>query len=316
MRKTKKLLLIIDGHNYINRAFFAAPDLTNKAGVHTNVLKGFSSILIKDIKTLQPSHVLVTLDKGGKPGWRKDLYPEYKQNRAEKSATKADREKAARRKIMMSQIDDLILLIKALGIRILQKSGVEADDLMGTIAKEYALKGFEVLISTSDKDMAQLVTDKIKIQRPDRKILGEQEILAIHKVKPTKIVDLLAITGDKVDGIPGIARCGKATAAKLIKQHKSVEGLVKAFKEKKLKAPLRKCIIALGGSKALLLNKQLVSLSTETHKVRTADLVFPNKNFDAVKIKDLCKRLEMKETEKQLNGLMNTSVSAGLDYGQ
>lgn len=303
MSKERKLL-VIDGNNYLHRAFYATPELSTKKGVPTALVRGFMSIVIADMWKVRPTHLLVCFDKYGKKNWRSEIFPAYKQNRKIKDDDPKAEEKRTRSELFRSQMPNVRKLLRAMGIRILHKSGEEADDLIGTIAKEYEAKGFTVVVASNDKDLRQLVTAKVFIQRPDRSIEGRKQVKAEYGVGPEKIVPLLALQGDNSDNIDGIYKCGKKTASKLLQEYGSIDGILKARKANKLTPSLSKNIKAFGREN-LERNVKLITIKTDIpHKVKEVDLRIPSANLDLKAVRKLCKELELVTTLKQIeNGL-------------
>lgn len=300
----RKLLLIIDGNNYLNRAYHATPKLKSRSGVPTNAVKGFINILIADLTRLRPSHVVVTFDKGGKPNWRREIYPAYKQNRRD-IFSKTDKKSKERAKSILecrAQHEPLKKLLKAMGIRTVARAGVDADDMMGTLAKQYSDKGFEVIICSNDKDMAQMVGGNIRIMNPKRELLGQVEVIREYGVRPSQIVDYLTMMGDSVDNIEGLSGCGSKTAAKLLGEYKSLSNVIKNRHEltPALKAEVTK------KRKVLKITRQIVMLNLEErHKVKTRQLVWPNEAYDPKKVKAVCKELDLNHTLKQVEGCVS-----------
>jgi DNA polymerase I len=207
-------LILVDGSSFLFRAFHAVPPLTNAQGEPTNAIYGVSNMLRKLINDYNTPYVAVVFDAPGKT-FRHELYDQYKAHRPPMPDD------------LRVQIQPLHELIKALGLPLIIEHGVEADDVLGSLAQNAALQGFEVVISTGDKDMAQLVTEQITLEntmtntRMD--IAGVQEKFG---VKPAQIIDYLALMGDSVDNIPGVPKVGPKTAAKWLQQYDSLNNLV------------------------------------------------------------------------------------------
>lgn len=294
-KSDRKLLLIIDGNNYLNRAYFATPKMKSKSGVPTNAVKGFLNILMADVMKLRPSHIVVTFDKGGKPNWRLKIYPKYKQNRRDIFDKKDKKSKEKVESILecRAQHAPLKKLLKAMGIRTVARAGVDADDMMGTLARQYADMGFEVIICSNDKDMAQMVDGDIRIMNAKRVLLGQVEVIREYGVRPSQIVDYLTMMGDSVDNIEGLAGCGAKTAAKLLDKYKSLSNVIKNRDEltPALRAEVKK------KRKVMKSTRQIVMLNLEEkHKVETSQLVWPNEAYDEKKVKAVCNELGLKHT--------------------
>ena len=217
-------LILVDGSSYLFRAFHALPPLTNSKGNPTGAAYGVVAMLKKLMQQYQPEHIAVVFDASGKT-FRDDMYPQYKANRPPMPDE------------LRVQIEPLHELIKALGLPLVMESGVEADDVIGTLAKHAEARGLDVLISTSDKDMAQLVTDKVKIANSmTDTVMGIAEVIEKFGVPPERIVDYLALMGDSVDNIPGVAGVGPKTAAKWIQEFGSFDAVLARADEVKGKA--------------------------------------------------------------------------------
>lgn len=299
----RKLLLIIDGNNYLNRAYHATPKMKSRSGVPTNAVKGFLNILMADLMKLRPSHVVVTFDKGGKPNWRCKIYPPYKQNRRD-LFDKKDKKSIERVKSILecrAQHAPLKKLLKAMGIRTVARAGVDADDMMGTLARQYADKGFEVIICSNDKDMCQLVDGNIRVMNAKRVLMGQVEVIREYGVRPSQIVDYLTMMGDSVDNIEGLSGCGAKTAAKLLGEYKSLSNVIKNRDEltPALSAEVKK------KRKVMKITRQVVMLNLEErHKVKTSQLVWPNEAYDEKKVKAICDELDLKHTLKHIQSCL------------
>ena len=215
VRMTKdSLLLLVDGSSYLYRAFHALPPLTNKQGTPTGAVYGVLKMVRKLIEEEQPDYVAVVFDAKGKT-FRHKMYKDYKANRPPMPED------------LQVQIEPLHQLIQALGIPLLSVPDVEADDVIGTLANNAASKNYHVLISTGDKDMAQLVNQRVSLintmndARMDEAGVGEK-----FGVMPEQIIDYLALMGDKVDNIPGVPGVGPKTAVKWLQQYKTMQGVI------------------------------------------------------------------------------------------
>lgn len=298
----QKRLLIIDGNHYLNRAFYATKGLKSKKGVATNAIRGFLNILISDIYKLRPSHILVTFDKKAKKGkkpWRVQVYPQYKANRSS-VFNKTDKKSLQKQAEILSMREQSQLLkdfIRAMGIRILNKSGVEADDLMGTIAVEYAAKGYDVLIGTGDKDIMQIVGGNIRLTSPDRELIDQIAVIKRFGVKPDQIVDYLTICGDSADNIAGVKGMGAAAAKEVLGRFGTLSKTIKNIQ--KLKPGMQKALAS--AEPDIPAMRKIITLRTdEPHKVKTSQLVFPNESYDKDWLKELCAEYDMKTTYKQI----------------
>ncbi|MGM1319357.1 DNA polymerase I [Serratia marcescens] len=197
-------LILVDGSSYLYRAYHAFPPLTNSAGEPTGAMYGVLNMLRSLLLQYQPSHVAVVFDAKGKT-FRDDLFAEYKSHRPPMPDD------------LRAQIEPQHNMVKALGLPLLVTPGVEADDVIGTLALEAEKAGHAVLISTGDKDMAQLVTPNVTlINTMNNTILGPQEVCDKYGIPPELIIDFLALMGDSSDNIPGVPGVGEKTAQALL----------------------------------------------------------------------------------------------------
>lgn len=203
--------ILVDGSSYLFRAYHALPPLTNSAGHPTGAIKGVIGMLKKLLQSYHPTHMAVVFDAKGK-NFRHDLYPDYKSNRPEMPEELA------------CQIDPIHQMIQAMGIPLVIKAQVEADDVIGTLAKQAQAQGWQVLISTGDKDMIQLVNDQIQlIDTMKNQLIDLGFIKEKYGFLPECFVDYLALMGDKVDNIPGLPGVGEKTAKALLTEVGNVE---------------------------------------------------------------------------------------------
>lgn len=214
----EKTLIIIDGNSIVNRAFYALPDLTNKKGLHTNAIFGFTNMLFKLIDTYKPTHISVAFDKKA-PTFRHLEYKEYK---------------AGRKKMpdeLKQQLEPLKNLLDAFNINRLEIEGYEADDIIGTVSLKAEQDGYKVYIVTGDKDAIQLAS-KTTTTLITKKGVGEVEEYDFNEVEkkygmtPTQFIDLKGLMGDKSDNIPGVPGIGEVTGIKLIKEFGSIENII------------------------------------------------------------------------------------------
>jgi DNA polymerase-1 len=208
------LLLLVDGSSYLYRAFHALPDLRNKAGEPTGAIYGVLNMLRRLESDYKADYKAVVFDAKGKT-FRDDWYPEYKAHRPPMPAD------------LVQQIEPLHAAIKAAGWPLLMIDGVEADDVIGTLATRASADGIETLISTGDKDLTQLVGPLVRwYNTMSNELLDAAGVEAKFGVPPKKIVDYLALVGDTVDGVPGVAKCGPKTALKWLAQYGSLDEIV------------------------------------------------------------------------------------------
>ena len=208
------LLLLVDGSSYLYRAFHALPDLRNQAGEPTGALYGVLNMLRRLQSDYKADYKAVVFDPRGKT-FRDDWYPEYKSHRPPMPDDLA------------RQIEPIHAAIKAAGWPVIMIDGVEADDVIGTLATQAAAADIDTLISTGDKDLTQLVGPKIRwYNTMSNELLDAAGVTAKFGVPPERIIDYLALVGDAVDGVPGVAKCGPKTAVKWLTQYGTLDNLV------------------------------------------------------------------------------------------
>ena len=207
-------LILIDGSSFLFRAYHAVPPLSNPKGEPTNAIYGVSNMLRKLINDYPTDYFTVVFDAPGKT-FRNDLYDQYKAHRPPMPDD------------LRVQIAPLHELIKAMGLPLIMESGVEADDVLGALAQHAAAQGFKVIISTGDKDMAQLVTDQIILENTmSNTRMDRQGVIDKFGVTPEQIIDYLALMGDTSDNIPGVPKVGPKTAAKWLEQYQTLDNLM------------------------------------------------------------------------------------------
>lgn len=225
-------LVLLDGNAILHRAYHALPPLTNPKGELTNAVYGFVSMLLRVIEDLQPTHIVVTFDRPA-PTFRKELFKEYQAQRPEMEDG------------LSQQVDKVHRVVKAMDIPIYEKDGFEADDVIGTLAKQAQQKMDEIVIVTGDRDLLQLVNGKVKLYMPvkgltEAKLFGKKEATERMGVTPEHVVDLKALMGDPSDNYPGVAGIGPKTAIGLIEQFGTVENIYKHLKDIKKTAVVTK----------------------------------------------------------------------------
>jgi len=207
-------LILVDGSSYLYRAFHALPDLSTRDGRPTGAVRGVISMLKKLQKDFQPAYMAVIFDAKGKT-FRNDLYSEYKANRPPMPDD------------LRQQIEPLHALVRALGLPLIVESGVEADDVIGTLAVQGVKAGRDVLISTGDKDMAQLVNERVTLVNTMTDTVSDRAgVIEKFGVPPERIIDYLALVGDKVDNVPGVDKVGPKTAVKWLAAHDDLDGVM------------------------------------------------------------------------------------------
>lgn len=212
--QSAKRLILVDGSSFLFRAYHAIPPLTSPGGLPTNAIHGVTNMLRKLIAEYHSDYLTVVFDAPGKT-FRNDLYPEYKAHRPPMPDD------------LRVQIEPLHNIIRAMGLPLLMESGIEADDLLGVLAFHAVAQGYSVIISTGDKDMAQLVNDKIMLENTMTNTrLDVQGVIDKFGVRPDQIADYLALIGDSVDNIPGVPKVGPKTAAKWLEHYGTLENLI------------------------------------------------------------------------------------------
>ena len=268
-------LLIVDGHAYAYRAFYAIRDLRSPSGTATNAVYGFLKMLEKMRLAVEPTHLMVVWD-GGLSAERTAALPDYK---AQRPPMPDD---------LRPQFDEIGSYLDAAGIAQYCGEGVEADDYIGTLAKFAAEAGWNVVVASSDKDFMQLVSARIGLLNPNDKsgkIWSREEVVAKAGVEPEQIVDWLALMGDAVDNIPGVPGVGLKTAAGLLAEFGTVENLlvrVETVKSVKLKTSI------VANAENVRRNLGLVRLQSVPCEFRPESLVV--RQQDAEKLRGLFQR--------------------------
>jgi DNA polymerase-1 len=240
-------LYLIDGNSYVYRAFYAIKGLTNSKGFPTNAIYGFTNMLLKILREKKPDGIVVSFDSPA-PTERHRLFEAYKAQRPE---TPGD---------LVLQLPHIRKLISAFNIKIFEVPGYEADDLLSTIAVKAAGGGADVFIVTSDKDMLQIVDERIKVYDPVKdRVLDEAYVKEKFGVGPDRVAEFMALTGDAVDNIPGIKGIGEKTARELLSEVKSLEELLSRPEEIK-KEKLRNLVIE--NAETARLSKKLATIDT------------------------------------------------------
>ena len=211
---SKELLLLVDGSSYLYRAFHAMPDLRNPKGEPTGAIYGMINMLRRLRSEIPTSHIACVFDAKG-PTFRDEWYPQYKANR---SSMPED---------LAAQIEPIHAVVRALGWPVIMVSGVEADDVIGTLAKKATAEGWKTIISTGDKDLAQLVDESVSlINTMSNEKLDIQGVIDKFGIPPERIVDYLTIIGDTVDNVPGVPKAGPKTAVKWLSEYGDLDNLI------------------------------------------------------------------------------------------
>ncbi len=276
-------LVLVDGSSYLYRAFHALPPLTNSHGEPTGAVHGLLSMLIKLRRETRAERFAVVFDASG-PTFRDELFAEYKSNRPPMPDE------------LRAQIDPVLQAVEAMGLPLLRVSGVEADDVIGTLAREAASQGMDTLISTGDKDMAQLVGPHVTlVNTMSGNVLDRKGVKEKFGVEPEQIIDYLALVGDKSDNIPGVPKVGPKTAAKWLGQYHDLDQLVENADQIPGKV-----------GESLRENLEQLELSRELARIRCdvvldigADDLKPG-TTDTVRLRELYQRLELRSLLRQL----------------
>jgi len=278
-------LVLVDGSSYVYRAFHALPPLSNSRGEPTGAVLGVLNMLLKFLKDYQPRRIAVVFDAPGKT-FRDELFTEYKAHRPSMPDD------------LRAQIGPLLEIIAAQGLPLLRVPGVEADDVIGTLARRAAQAGQTVLISTGDKDMAQLVDGSITlINTMNNTVLDRDAVKAKFDVYPEQIVDYLALVGDTSDNIPGIDKVGPKTGAKLLQQYGGLDELIGRVAEVpgKVGENLRT------GLTTLELSRRLATIRTDLTLPLSVEELVPGPP-DSARLRELYTRYELRALLRQLEG--------------
>lgn len=280
-----KRLVLIDGSSYLFRAFHALPPLTNAAGEPTGALFGVVNMLRATLKEM-PDYVAFVLDASG-PTFRDALYPEYKANRPPMPED------------LRAQVEPMRRIVEALGFPLLCVEGVEADDVIGTLALQGAAQGIDVTISTSDKDFAQLVRPGVALVNTmsGSRMDSAEAVMEKFGVRPEQIVDFLALMGDTVDNVPGVEKCGPKTAAKWLGEYGTLDAIVAGADgiKGKIGENLRAAL------PRLPLNRELVTIKTDV-ALPGGPETLALRNRDVGELRELYSRYGFNQALKELDG--------------
>ena len=292
-------LVLIDGHSILNRAFFGLPDLTNAEGLHTNAVYGFLNILFKILEEEQPEYLTVAFDVHA-PTFRHKMFDAYKGTRKPMAEE------------LRQQVPLMKEMLRAMGVTVIEKEGLEADDLLGTIAKRSEAAGYEVSVVSGDRDLLQLASDHIKIRIPKTRRTGTEiedyntkEVLEKYQVTPLQFIDVKALMGDTADNIPGVPGIGEKTATNLIVAYGSIENAyahVEEIKPNRAKEMLKEHYDMAQLSKTLATIKIDADIPYDINEARIGNLYTPEAYM-------MCKRLEFKNLLKRFE--VDTPVNTG-----
>ncbi len=276
--------ILVDGSSYLFRAYHALPPLMNSRGEATGAIVGVVNMLRKLIAAYQPTHMAVVFDAPG-GSFRNTLYDQYKANRPPMPDD------------LREQIEPLHRIVEAMGLPLLMIPGVEADDVIGTLATQASQQGMHTLISTGDKDLAQLVDDHVTlINTMNDSLLDRQGVLEKFGVLPEQIVDYLALVGDSSDNIPGIPKCGPKTAVKWLTEYGSIDDLKAHAQEIKGKVGeyLRENL------DQLALSQQLTTIKLDLELAQAPEDLQP-KSPDLTALRDWYARIESRRLLESIN---------------
>ena len=277
-------LVLIDGHSILNRAFFGIPDLTNAEGFHTNAIYGFLNIMFRILEEEKPQYLAVAFDVHA-PTFRHEMYPEYKGTRK----PMADE--------LREQVPVMKEMLRAMHIAVVEQAGLEADDILGTLAKKAEAEGMDVALVSGDRDLLQIASEHIQIRIPKTKRTGTEienyyaaDVEKTYSLSPARFIELKALMGDSSDNVPGVPKVGEKTATELMTTYGSIEGIYEHLEEIKKNA-IRE---------SLRENRELLDLCLKLVTIKT-DCELPIGPKDAAlpdmytpEAYELCRKLEFK----------------------
>ena len=265
-------IVLIDGHSILNRAFFGVPPLTNSEGLHTNAVYGFLNIMFKILDEEKPDYLTVAFDRS-EPTFRHQMFDAYKGTRKPMAQE------------LREQVPVMKEVLQAMGIKIVEMPGYEADDLLGTIAGMAEVQGMDVSIISGDRDLLQLATEKVKIRIPKTKRTGTEiedyyaaDVVERYQVTPKEFIDVKALMGDSSDNIPGVPGIGEKTATNLIVAYKSIENAYAHLEEitpKRAKTNLEEHYDMAQMSKTLATIEVHVPIEFDMEAAKLTDLYTP-----------------------------------------
>ena len=299
--RVPKQFFILDGMAFAFRSYYAIRNLRNSKGEATNAVFGFARILLKLLREHEPSHIVVVFDAPGKT-FRDDLYPEYK---ATRDATPQD---------LIDQFPVIDRLVEAFDIPILRVPGVEADDVMGTLARRLESEVIEPVLVTGDKDLLQMVSEKTKVFDPykgDEGLwYGRTEVRERFGVDPEHVIDILGLMGDSADNVPGVRGIGEKTARKLLEKYGSMENLYEHVDE--LKGKQKEKLIE--DKDIAFLSRELVTIKVDVEVPLDLD-AYRRQDFDNAKLAEFFAEVEFQSlTQEFLPRLGGVAKSEETDY--
>ncbi len=297
-------IVLIDGHSIMHRAFYGVPDLTNAEGFHTNAIYGFLNIMFKVLEEENPDYLAVAFDRK-EPTFRHEMYEAYKGTRKPMPGELREQEPVLKE------------MLTSMGICILDHAGLEADDILGTLAKESEEKGLEVSLISGDRDLLQIATDRIKIRIPKTK-MGKTEtedyyakdVFDKYRVTPLQFIELKALMGDASDNIPGVPKVGEKTASELMITYGSLDEIYAHVEEIKKKS-IRETLIE---------NRELADLSKKLATIKTdckLDFSYEEAKAEGYYTKEaysLCKKLGFKNMLSRFDEAASVTKNQATDY--
>ncbi len=298
-------LLLVDGHYYVYRSFFAIRELSNSRGEPTNAIYGFIKVLRKMLRDVKPDLAAVLWDEG-LPQRRVELQPDYKQHRSEMP------------ELMRPQLNHIRRLVPLLGLQSLGVPNTEADDLMASYACAAVRRGDEVVLATNDKDLFQLVEDGVKIYTTNKAdlatpkdgfaLLGKDHVKAKWGVEPGQIGDILCLVGDTADNIPGVPGMGPKRAVALINEFHSIDAVLARTNEIKNEGIREKIA---GAREQILSNQQMVALDTHLPLPEPLEALTIRPRY-----KELVEELELCEFKSLTQEIRDEAARGGSSQGE
>ena len=276
--------IIIDGSSYLYRAFYALPNLKTSSGLNSGAIHGFANMLNRILNEYSPKYLVMVFDAKGK-NFRHDIYDEYKANRNSMPTE------------LSEQTGAIINLVEALGVMVIQQKGVEADDVIASLARQIKIKNSKTIISSGDKDLAQLVDENtILMNNFDSKVLDVEGVKEKFGVWPNQIFDYLCLVGDTSDNIPGVPKVGPKTAVTLLEQYNDLDNIIENSSQLKgkLKENIESSLETIELAKKLVALKDNLKLPLDPDQLRRG-------LADKTKLETIIKKYELKTLSEKLN---------------
>ena len=301
-----KKILVIDGNSIINRAYFGMRPLTTKDGKFTHAIYGMINIILRQLSTVKPDYAAVAFDLKA-PTFRHEMYSEYKAGR---NPTPPE---------LLSQFADAKECLSLLGLHILEIPGYEADDIQGTVAKmAHSQEDTEAFVLSGDRDLLQLIDEKITVllaTNTDTKIMRAEEFTEEYGITPSQFVDMKALMGDSSDNIPGVAGVGKKTAATLIQNFGSLDGIYESIDDSRISKGVREKLINsrdnayLSQKLARIFTEVPMGISLDDLKTKPQDKVGLYKKFTELELNSLISKLGLTGSSEASKELCSEAVS-------